>query len=168
MSAAPNLYHERQRLALCGVHAVNNLLQKKRYTKRNFDDVCLSLSPSSFRNPHRSMWGIGNYDVNVVMMLLQQEGLSVTWHDRRTELKIETIERLIGVLWNVDSKSVWSRLFGGRHWIAFLYCRGSKEWVNLDSSLSEPVVVGSHEDCIKLLTSEENGHILLVKSSPET
>jgi hypothetical protein len=44
------------------------------------------------------MWGIGNYDVNIVLMLLQQEGLSVTWHDRRTELKIDTVENLIGVL----------------------------------------------------------------------
>lgn len=163
------LYHERQRLALCGVHAVNNLLQTPRYTKRDFDRVCLELSPSSFLNPHRSVLGIGNYDVNVVMMLLQQEGLCVNWHDKRTELKADAIENLVGIMLNVDPKSVWSRMFGGRHWIAFLFHCDTEQWINLDSNLVEPAIIGSHEDCINLLAaSKDDAHVLLVKSSSET
>jgi josephin len=155
------LYHERQRLALCGVHAVNNLLQSQRYAKRDFDDVCLTLSPSVVYNPHRSMLRIGDYDVNVVMILLQQEGYSVSWHDRRTALESETIENLIGVLWNVDSTSIWGRIFRSRHWIA-LYCKDSDQWINLDSDLPDPVAVGTHDECIRLLNSKPNAHILLV------
>lgn len=49
------LYHERQSLQLCALHCVNNLLQAKAYTKKEFDNICYELTPVSFRNPHRSM-----------------------------------------------------------------------------------------------------------------
>lgn len=169
------LYHEKQRLALCAVHAVNNLLQTRRYSKRDFDEACVALSPPPpqawwHRNPHRSVWGIGDYDVNAVTVLLQQQGFSVTWHDRRIALTSETLQNLVGVLWNVDSTSTWSRIFGGgRHWIALLRnnSNGSNnnkydQWINLDSDLPEPLSVGTQADCLRLLNSKPDAHILLV------
>jgi len=178
-----HFYHERQRLALCGKHAVNNLLQTQRFEKSDFDHVCTQLSPNFFFNPHRSCLGIGDYDVNVVSLLLQQEGYSVQWHDQRNEITPETLllrsvdhdeddnsKLLVGILWNVPSTSIWGRLWGGRHWIALLYDKNrnngneqQQQWVNLDSGLSTPQVVGTNEQCAQLLNANRNeSHVLLV------
>jgi hypothetical protein len=164
-ASCDEIYHERQRLALCGVHAINNLLQKERFQKSDFDEACQKLSPSIIFNPHRSILGIGDYDVNVVTMLLQEEGLTVSWHDRRTILERKDFEddQMVGVLWNVKSTSLWGRIMRGRHWIALLY--RDRQWIYLDSTLPEPHVVGSQDACLQLLKSEADAHILFVKRS---
>ena len=41
------------------------------------------LSPASFINPHRNMFGLGNYDVNVIMAALQKKGYETIWFDKR-------------------------------------------------------------------------------------
>jgi hypothetical protein len=41
------------------------------------------LAPDSRLNPHRSLLGTGNYDVNVIMAALQGLGLAAVWWDRR-------------------------------------------------------------------------------------
>ncbi len=56
-AAAPGVYHEKQHLQNCAVHACNNLLQRKALEKKDFDGICESLDPSSLFNAHRSMWG---------------------------------------------------------------------------------------------------------------
>jgi len=43
MEATPgvNVYHEKQWMKLCAVHAVNNLLQSGgAFTKKQFDEIC--------------------------------------------------------------------------------------------------------------------------------
>ena len=45
--------------------------------------ICFSLSPDTYVNPHRSILGIGNYDVNVIMAALQLEGFDTVWFDKR-------------------------------------------------------------------------------------
>jgi hypothetical protein len=53
-------------------NSVNNLFQRRVFTAADFDALCEQLSPSAstlarvFSNPHRSLLGTGNYDVNVV------------------------------------------------------------------------------------------------------
>lgn len=42
-----------------------------------------SLAPQCVVNPHRSMLGTGNYDVNVIMAALQSRGLAAVWWDKR-------------------------------------------------------------------------------------
>ena len=179
LDAPALLYHERQHLALCGVHAVNNLIQRKRFTKADFDAACLQLDASRRRwfNPHRSVLGIGNYDVNVTMQLLQTEGYLVQWHDQRKLLTAATLQEqtnLVGILWNIPSGSIWGRLTGGRHWIALLLHTTAdsssninvKTWVNLDSNLDSPKTVGTHEDCVRLLSAwVEESHVLFVGGS---
>jgi len=41
------------------------------------------LSPDTWINPHRSMLGIGNYDINVIMVALQSHGYETVWFDKR-------------------------------------------------------------------------------------
>lgn len=156
-----SLYHERQVLALCAVHAVNNLLQCRRFTKRDFDRACLTLAPrNQWRNPHRGMLRMGDFDLNAITMLLQQEGYSVTWHNQRASIELKNLEHAIGILWNVQATSSWSRLFGGRHWIALL-CEDNC-WVNLDSILAAPALIGSSADCVQLLSTVPDAHIIFV------
>ena len=45
-----------------------------------------SLAPDSYINPHRSMLGLGNYDVNVIILALQQKGFDTMWFDKRRYL----------------------------------------------------------------------------------
>jgi len=44
--------------------------------------IC-SLSPDSFINPHRSLLGFGNYDVNVLMAAVQMKECETIWFDKR-------------------------------------------------------------------------------------
>ena len=78
------IYHERQRLMLCAVHSLNNLFQDRNaYSKEDLDAISYQLSPDAFVNPHKNMLGLGNYDVNVMMVALQQKNYEVVWFDKR-------------------------------------------------------------------------------------
>lgn len=69
---------------LCALHALNNLFQSKEAFKQmELDAICFSLSPNNCINPHRSILGLGNYDVNVLIAALQNKGYSVFWFDKR-------------------------------------------------------------------------------------
>jgi len=40
-SGGVTVYHERQSMMLCAIHAVNNLLQSSgAFTKKQFDEIC--------------------------------------------------------------------------------------------------------------------------------
>ncbi len=41
------------------------------------------LAPQCVMNPHRSVLGTGNYDVNVIMAALHSRGLAAVWWDKR-------------------------------------------------------------------------------------
>ncbi len=78
------IYHERQRLQLCGVHAINNLFQDGSAMNRELmNSICNNLSPNSFLNPHKSILGVGNYDINALMAALDMKGYEIVWFDKR-------------------------------------------------------------------------------------
>lgn len=69
---------------LCALHALNNLFQQQgAFTKEEFDEICGSLSPNTWINPHKSIMGLGNYDINVIMTALQRKGYEAVWFDKR-------------------------------------------------------------------------------------
>lgn len=69
---------------MCALHALNNLFQSKEAFKQmELDAICYSLSPNNYINPHRSILGLGNYDVNVLIAALQNKGYSAFWFDKR-------------------------------------------------------------------------------------
>lgn len=107
------IYHERQMRELCALHALNNLFQGWLYSvfaqqyvranafslslslsrwrraasgsfvKSELDEICEQLSPCEWINPHRSVLGLGNYDINVIMTALQTKGYEAIWFDKR-------------------------------------------------------------------------------------
>lgn len=77
------IYHEKQVRELCALHALNNLFQGRSFTKLELDEICHSLSPDVWINPHKSLLGLGNYDINVIMKALQTRDCEAIWFDKR-------------------------------------------------------------------------------------
>ena len=70
-----HIYHEKQSRQLCALHVLNNLFQDPNaFNKSDLDAICARLSPNTWINPHKSMFGLGNYDVNILMTGLQNWG----------------------------------------------------------------------------------------------
>lgn len=69
------------------VHAMRimhfQLSERGTFTKADLDNICSQLAPNDWINPHRSVLGFGNYDVNVIMTALQTKGYEAIWFDKR-------------------------------------------------------------------------------------
>jgi josephin len=142
------VYHERQRWQLCGVHAVNNLLQRAAFSKADFDALCEEMDPrpAGLRgllhfNAHReNVLGLGNFDVNVCLRALSSQDYRFRWFDARQRIvdrfPVAAAPKLQGFLVNEVADGFVSRLVGGRHWYAVREVAGT--WLNLDSVLTEP------------------------------
>lgn len=78
------IYHEKQKLMYCAVHAINNLFQSPHFcSKTKLDEISYNLNPSRWNNPHKSVLGLGNYDVNVITSFLQLNHHDIVWFDKR-------------------------------------------------------------------------------------
>ncbi len=58
-------------------------IQQRMFEKKDLDEMCTTLAPDSWWNPHRSPLGLGNYDVNVMMYALQSKSYQTLWFDKR-------------------------------------------------------------------------------------
>ena len=168
-------YHEKQARELCALHALNNLFQSSRFTKQELDTICVNLSavqsgsngPLNWTNPHRSVLGTGNYDVNVVMTALSNQGLEAVWWDKRRPLETIAFSNVYGLILNVNSWMSWGLVtipFKRKHWIAVR--KINEFFVNLDSKLKQPVIIGQTDlDIIEFLSQQlhaKEAELLLV------
>ncbi|XP_069038556.1 josephin-2 [Lepisosteus oculatus] len=162
------IFHERQRLELCAIHALNNVLQEQVFTKETADEICKRLAPQCVVNPHRSLFGTGNYDVNVIMAALQSRGLAAVWWDRRRSVDSLRVDRVLGFILNVPSRvslGMVSLPLRRRHWLAVRQVSGP--YYNLDSKLKGPVCIGGEVELRNFLCeqiSQEPCEMLLVVS----
>ncbi|XP_062368561.1 josephin-2 isoform X2 [Cinclus cinclus] len=160
------LYHERQRLELCALHALNNLLQRPWLSKAAADSICQRLSPNSRPNPHRSPLGTGNYDINVVMAALGTLGLAAIWWDKRRPLEHLALPRVLGLLLNVPSRVTLGTLslpLCRPHWLGVRQIRDV--FYNLDSKLRSPEVIGDETQLRQFLRevlAKEGSELFLV------
>ncbi|XP_059716957.1 josephin-2 isoform X1 [Haemorhous mexicanus] len=140
-------YHERQRRQLCALHALNNLLQRPWLSQASADRICQRpprLAPNSRPNPHRSLLGTGNYDVNVVMAALGTLGLAAVWWDKRRPLERLCLSHVLGFLLNVPSRVALGTLalpLSRPHWLCVRPFGGT--FYNLDSKLATPTAIGA-------------------------
>ncbi|NXG71720.1 JOS2 protein, partial [Baryphthengus martii] len=101
------------------------------------------LAPTARLNPHRSLLGTGNYDVNVIMAALHSLGLAALWWDKRRSLERLALDRIVGFILNVPSPLSLGFLalpLRRHHWLAVRQHRGT--YYNLDSKLPAPVAIG--------------------------
>lgn len=142
------IYHEKQRGALCALHALNNLFQESGcFTVTELDEICFQLCPSYWFNPHRSLIGGGNYDINVIMLALACRGLDTIWFDKRLLPENLVFDKIMGFIMNVPSpETPWSlpilepRGEVDRHWVTLK--RISNFFYYLDSELENPMFIG--------------------------
>ncbi|XP_076010898.1 josephin-2 [Genypterus blacodes] len=160
------VFHEKQRLELCAIHALNNVLQERVFTKETADDICKRLAPQCVVNPHRSVLGTGNYDVNVIMAALQSRELAAVWWDKRRSLQNLCPSSVQGFILNVPSRvslGFVSLPLRRRHWLAVRQVNG--QYFNLDSKLKSPVCIGGEAELCTFLSeqlSQEVAEMLLV------
>ncbi|XP_038215548.1 josephin-1 [Zerene cesonia] len=156
MNSKPHIYHEKQVKELCALHALNNLFQMRNtYSKSDLDSICSRLSPNVWINPHRSMLGFGNYDINVIMAALQKKGCEAIWFDKRKDPGCLDLSNICGFILNVpsDYKLGFVMLpIRRRHWIAIRQIQGN--FYNLDSKLDSPQLIGRNTDLISYLKEQ--------------
>lgn len=147
------IYHEKQVKELCALHALNNLFQEKKYTKAILDELCVELSPQEFLNPHRSILGRGNYNINVIMKAVQLNGYEALWFDKRRPITILNFINVKGFILNVPSDyklaGILSLPWERKHWIAVT--KINDVYFNLDSKLEKPEIIGNQEQLIAYL-----------------
>lgn len=103
-SLGGTVYFERQRgLSMqCGLFSVNHLLGGRVYSQQAMTQICYSLS-DDYINPHKHIFG-GDYDLNVLILALQQQQLATRWHDARQPLSVPSNDQcpqLVGYLVNI-------------------------------------------------------------------
>ncbi|XP_071966036.1 josephin-2-like [Antedon mediterranea] len=152
------VYHEKQRWQMCALHALNNVFQDgKAFQKQNLDEICQSLAPSSRPNPHKSMLGLGNYDINVIMAALQRKDCEAVWWDKRRNPNELNLRNIIGFIVNTTSpiKVGYVNLpIKPKHWIALRQI--DNVYYNLDSKLSKPVEIGNSDAFLDYLKEGVN------------
>eukprot|EP00160_Parvularia_atlantis_P018869 Unigene7163_Nuclearia_a/m.21976 Unigene7163_Nuclearia_a/g.21976 ORF Unigene7163_Nuclearia_a/g.21976 Unigene7163_Nuclearia_a/m.21976 type:complete len:183 (-) Unigene7163_Nuclearia_a:2-550(-) len=152
-----NIYFEPQRLQHCAKHTLNNLLQRERFTKADLDALADELAAASSAleasgsagwwgwlggHPHRSLLGLGNFDVNVLEAALLREGLHVVWMDARRDVRRLRLNAVFGLVLNVAT-------FWGRHWLALRRIDGV--WYNLDSKQAAPAALDDDDALFALI-----------------
>ncbi|CAG9783414.1 unnamed protein product [Diatraea saccharalis] len=156
MNSKPIIYHEKQVKELCALHALNNLFQTRgTFSKSELDGICSRLSPNVWINPHRSMLGLGNYDINVIMAALQKKGCEAVWFDKRKDPGCLDLSNICGFILNVpsDYKLGFVMLpLRRRHWITIRQIQGN--FYNLDSKLDVPQLIGRSSDLIAYLKEQ--------------
>ncbi|KAK6638351.1 hypothetical protein RUM44_008780 [Polyplax serrata] len=138
-----DIYHEKQVKELCALHALNNLFQNKTYDKKELDGICETLAPNSWFNPHKSVLGLGNYDINVILIALQSRGYEGIWFDKRKDPQTINLSKVVGFILNTPSDYKFSIItirLHRRHWIAIREIDG--QYYNLDSKNDVPQVLG--------------------------
>eukprot|EP00930_Biecheleria_cincta_P095519 TRINITY_DN87478_c0_g1_i1.p1 TRINITY_DN87478_c0_g1~~TRINITY_DN87478_c0_g1_i1.p1 ORF type:complete len:325 (+),score=65.08 TRINITY_DN87478_c0_g1_i1:72-1046(+) len=127
------IYHEKQIPNLCGLHAVNNLLQSRVFQRSEFDRVAQQLDQQERSMGMTFAPGEGNYradgfyNVTVLQMTLQSRGfqmdpvVSGDWKKDAIKHGHET-----GFIFNKD-----------QHW--FCYRRIHDEWFLINSTQHRPV-----------------------------
>eukprot|EP00794_Sanderia_malayensis_P009303 gene9303-10284_t len=126
------IYHERQRLQLCALHAINNLFQDGCVIdKKTMNNICKNLAPDTYMNPHKSILGVGNYDVNAIMVVL----------DERGSLEEINFENIFGMFVNTLSGwNIFGYLMDKRHWVCVR--KINEHYYDLDSKLKQPEKIG--------------------------
>ena len=80
------------------------------------------MSPADFINPHRSLLGRGNYNINVIMKAVQLKNHEVIWFDKRRPVSILNLDNINGFILNIPSdykvagfiQLPWER----KHWVS--------------------------------------------------
>ncbi|XP_052185290.1 josephin-like protein [Diospyros lotus] len=182
-NTAQVIYHEKQRLQFCLLHALNNLFQEKgAFSRTQLNAISEKLS---LEDPNKEGWTplsvifkphhnalTGNYDVNVLFAALEERGKRVAWHDKRSGASSMDLDeqegKLMGILLNIPVKRFGGLMGGGRHWVALK--KIGNIWYNLDSDFAAPYAFKDTEEMRYFLDAITNdgAEILLVMNDNQS
>lgn len=171
---ADAMYHERQVARFCGLHAVNNMLQRKAYRHQELDAMEEELGAFDeevrrWNCARLTLWclcqSVGRIDfgVQTLTLALARQGLELQWFDRRkqlAELKLDD-PVLVGVILNLQvATSLLRRVCSctccgsnsSRHWLSIR--RMGDVFYNLNSTLRKPQSLGGTEATLAWLQGE--------------
>ncbi|KAF4520313.1 hypothetical protein B566_EDAN004373 [Ephemera danica] len=156
MEEEKQIYHEKQCKELCALHALNNLFQRAgTFQQTQLDAICHSLAPNAWVNPHKSLLGLGNYDVNVLTRALQCHGYEAVWFDKRKDPSCLELRKIFGLIFNVSNEIRLGPLtlpLNKRHWFAIREIQA--HYYNLDSKLEKPQLIGNKEELCDYLRQQ--------------
>ncbi|EJW82749.1 josephin-2 [Wuchereria bancrofti] len=133
------LYHEKQQMQLCLMHTLNTLLQRNEFKKIDLDCIAENLHRSRWFNRHRSLFGFGNYDINVLIAALETRNLILNWFDSRRSTACLNFSKIFGFIFNITSRG-FIPFWTGHHWFTVRQI-GVAGFFNFDSKLNEPVPI---------------------------
>lgn len=150
---------------------MNALLQRQAYTSAEFDTLADSLAIERRKpwfHPHRSVFGMGDYDANVLLFALEKEGCSTKWLTEKDDISsMLQLPSLFGFLVNVE----------GRHWmqkVIDLFVDGTRHWIAVSRYQDGFYLVDSKSAAARKMATEDEvvdffrkvraqmGHILSV------
>lgn len=191
-TTTPGLYHERQRLFHCGVHALNALFQQPWIDATDLDRLASRVKAEQGSGDSLRSWipRLGDYDLSVLAAALRDgQGARFSQHllnnaALETELAAlgEALRRqqqqqqppgsppssfIQGVLVNIRSRNPLNRwLWDGRHWLALMRSPSNWLWYDFDSKLRRPLVLGGVEALLMYVRRcilEEDGQAFVVQ-----
>ncbi|ETW04259.1 hypothetical protein, variant [Aphanomyces invadans] len=166
-----NIYHEKQFLMRCGLHSVNNMLQRRAFSANEFDAIAETLAQTTDStwgfSPYRAVLGIGNFGVDVLTTALLRYGHRTTYFDRRKSLDSIDLSSVKGLLCNISSSRMLG-LWQTRHW--FTIRQIDRVYYNLDSKLPAPVPFADAAAVLHFLQSlppSDTTILLVAETSPQ-
>ena len=82
----------------------------RKFDKAELDQICVTLAGGKrLFNPHRNVFGLGNYDVNVLGFAVQSRGFELSWHDARKTTKDVDLDQYFAIIVNKRSAAKWYR-----------------------------------------------------------
>eukprot|EP01116_Phalansterium_solitarium_P012293 TRINITY_DN28462_c0_g1_i1.p1 TRINITY_DN28462_c0_g1~~TRINITY_DN28462_c0_g1_i1.p1 ORF type:complete len:183 (+),score=61.96 TRINITY_DN28462_c0_g1_i1:130-678(+) len=170
-SSSVTIYHEKQHLLMCGVHAVNNLLQYEHgphFSPSDFDQLCRTLQEDQLveTGPDSGGWLfnsyrtplVGRYDVSVLIKALASRGLQLDFWSGSDPSTLD-LTGVVGLLLN-EKQSLLMGLGSMRHWIALRPIGG--KWYNLDSKLPAPSEFATSDAVVEFLRDQRQRDTLIM------
>ena len=154
----------------CAQHTINGLLQEPAFDAAALTEIALNLdSGGKLSLAHR--WPVlGNYDINVLVLALQQRGYEVRWWDRRLsaeQLRSATeSDTFLGLICN-ERRAILG-FIPTRHWLAVRRVEGV--WHDLDSRLRAPAALTPEAlfERLQRHMGDEDGQVLVVERLAST
>eukprot|EP00009_Paramoeba_aestuarina_P009781 CAMPEP_0201537930 /NCGR_PEP_ID=MMETSP0161_2-20130828/66189_1 /ASSEMBLY_ACC=CAM_ASM_000251 /TAXON_ID=180227 /ORGANISM="Neoparamoeba aestuarina, Strain SoJaBio B1-5/56/2" /LENGTH=134 /DNA_ID=CAMNT_0047944505 /DNA_START=165 /DNA_END=566 /DNA_ORIENTATION=- len=124
------------------------------------EQIAKELSPGAWFCPHKNMFRMGNYDVNVIMSALTRREKVCRWWDRRKDLEHLPFNATFGFIVNQNTSSL-AGLWKSKHWYAIAIV--NDEFYDCNSHLSKPKKL-TKEELLALLKHEidHGGEIIRV------
>lgn len=145
------VYHEFQTSLLCGIHALNTLVQRPHFTKKDMEVVVDKIRlkdgiKGSLRRDQLRSKADGNYDISVVMVAAKKVGIDLTY------LRAEDVDNLLNGI--IGSPAYIVRIKSGRggHYFTLRFING--HYWDFDSEEPFPQKL-TEEETIKILLEDD-------------